>query len=123
MELMSLLLEIAEATGGTFGCLRKCDFPYNGGGERFKRVGDVAVTFRSNGEPLQIYLLPAGGHFGMGDDGYSRENINCLQVVTLDKEIYQHMVHWKRTKELLSQQWTDMLAAGFIASARAAMRA
>lgn len=122
MELLTLLLEIVEAPG-TFGCLRKCDFPYNAGGDRFKRVGDVAIVFRLPAtDRIAIYILVPGAPFGMAESS-SSEDIRCRQATNLRSEDYQNTPQWKKAVELLKQQWNDVVAADFIANARAAMRA
>lgn len=120
MELMSLLLEIAEAPG-TFGAMRKCDYPYNAAAERFKRVKNVVLMFNLSGGDMRIYILSPGTPFGMGGDNYSYNDISCLQVIGLDKDAYQNTVQWKKTKELLRQQWNDAVNVDFITNARAAM--
>lgn len=120
MELMSLLLELAEAPG-TFGTLRKCDYPYNCAAERFKRVKDVVLMFNVNDKSMRIYILAPNAPFGMGGDNYSYNDISCREVTVLRSEIYQNTVQWKRATELLKQQWNDAMAVNFIANARAAM--
>ena len=120
MELMSLLLEIAEAPG-TFGTLRKCDYPYNGAAERFKRVKNVVLMFNLTHDDMRIYILAPGTSFGMGGDNYTYNDVSCKQVIGLDKDVYQSTVQWKKAKELLRQQWNDAVNVDFIANARAAL--
>lgn len=117
---MTLLLEIAEAPG-TFGTLRKCDYPFNGAADRFKRVKDVVLTFNLADRCMRVYVLAPGAPFGMGGNNYGYNDVSCLQVIGLDKDVYRGTVQWKKAMELLKQQWNDAVNVDFIARARAAM--